>query len=764
MSSGGKIDIGPMLSVTPSQGKMDIHHLGLFIRGVTAEAKYRVEGRAKSIGLRGEVAYGVVEDRVSLTTKNEDLELTWQASVEKGVRLHLRIENVGQRPLEALELSPFLLSSGQGRLNLGSPKSWSFYQNGWQSWSPSFARYLDDGHYVTPGTEEYRLQHEPYPLPLTPKTLVSHGVTILHNRTSRLSLLLGFISAREQMSEIRLEVEGLRFRRLIATAHADGVRLHPGERISSEELLVGVGRDPTSLLEDYARVLGEEMGARKVNEIPTGWCSWYYFYGQNDAEQTLSNVKGVGDLPLDYFLIDDGHQGEIGDWLLTDEGKFPQGMKRMREEIEASSHRAGLWIAPFATSARSRLYEEHPDWVVRDEGGEPVIAWHHRTVPIYALDLTHPGVKTWLRGLFGILSDDWGYDLFKLDFLYAGALEGRRHDPQATRAQAFRQGLEIIREVVGDKFLLGCGAPWGPAVGLVDGMRIGPDVAAYWQPLWGDLSSPSVRNALGNVMARYFMHGRLWINDPDCVLVRPRGEESNLTSNEVRTLVSIVGLAGGSVFSGDNLSSLDEGRRRYLKQILPPYGRAARPCDLFEKELPSIFALPIEVEYGRWTVAAFVNWADRTVETEIDFGQLGLKPGRSYHLYDFWSRRYLGVFQGRLAISRHRPHETALLLFKEVTNQPQFLTSTFHITQGGVEVKTVEWEDGRRRQPRLVLELVKPGSQFGELFFAIPEPYQAGGARVNGRRHKVREVAPGVVGLGFALKDQAKVELHLRRV
>jgi len=105
-----------------------------------------------------------------------------------------------------------------------------------------------------------------------------------------------------------------------------------------------------------------------------------------------------------------------------------------------------------------------------------------------------------------------------------------------------------------------------------------------------------------------------------------------------------------------------------------------------------------------------------------------------------------------------------LLLFKEVTSQPQFLTSTFHITQGGVEVKAVEWQDGRRRQPRLISELVKPGSQFGELLFAVPEPYRAVSARVNGRLRGVRKVAPGVVGLGFTLKDQAQVELHLRRV
>ena len=83
----------------------------------------------------------------------------------------------------------------------------------------------------------------------------------------------------------------------------------------------------------------------------------------------------------------------------------------------------------------------------------------------YALDLTHPEVIAWLGDLFHTICDDWGYDYVKIDFIYAGAIDGIRHDPNVTRAQAYRRGLEAIRDAVGNRFILACGNPIGPSVG-----------------------------------------------------------------------------------------------------------------------------------------------------------------------------------------------------------------------------------------------------------------------------------------------------------
>jgi alpha-galactosidase len=48
-----------------------------------------------------------------------------------------------------------------------------------------------------------------------------------------------------------------------------------------------------------------------------------------------------------------------------------------------------------------------------------------------------------------------GFDFFKLDFLYAGALDGGRHEDMSA-VTAYRSGLELIRRAIGtEAYLLG---------------------------------------------------------------------------------------------------------------------------------------------------------------------------------------------------------------------------------------------------------------------------------------------------------------------
>ena len=59
--------------------------------------------------------------------------------------------------------------------------------------------------------------------------------------------------------------------------------------------------------------------------------------------------------------------------------------------------------------------------------------------------------------------------------------------------EAYRRGLRLIRDAIGpEAYLLGCGAPILPSVGLVDAMRVSPDTGTDYEPRHGDLSQPSV--------------------------------------------------------------------------------------------------------------------------------------------------------------------------------------------------------------------------------------------------------------------------------
>jgi alpha-galactosidase len=643
-------------------------------------------------------------------------------------------------------------------------RKWSVYQNGWQSWSPAFARHLGNGLHATPGTTSYRRLHQPHWQPGGEGVISSEWVTVVSTRSAqeRASLLAGFVTTGDQLAEIRVKEDGSE---LTARCYFDGIRLDPGESVGSELLVVQAGPDPLELLEWWADETGREMEARVPDDPPTGWCSWYTFYRENTARDVVANVTAIEGhaLPLDVVLIDDGYQTAIGDWLSLDKAKFPDGMGPVTEKIRQAGHRAGIWMAPFGAAADSQLFAEHPDWVLRDESDQPVVGWEHWGTACYALDCTHPGVLEWLEGTFKRMRRDWEISFFKIDFLFAAARPGRHRDPTITRAQALRHGVAAIRKAIGSKaFLLGCGAPLGPCVGLVDGMRIGPDVDPNWHPIWRhDLSSVSTQNALRNAITRAPFHGRLWANDPDCLLVRSRGHDMDLVLNEVRTLAALVALSGGLTLNSDDLCAVEPGRLKYLRQTLPPTGISARPLDLFEKEMPRLFLLPVERDWGDWWVGGVVNWGDHTTETTVRLDDLGLPSGR-YHVFHYWRRRYLGVVDDAVTIHRHQPHETAVLLFKPVTARPDLLTTTFHVCQGAIEIANYEFEiiDA---QAKIKVVLEKPGRQFGRVLFIVPRKWRVTEAQVNGRRQAPVTEAPHVVSFGLTLEGRAEVEVGFER-
>ncbi len=671
----------------------------------------------------------------------------WVQLDEETAEVTLEIGNEGAAPI-AMQHLDVLSAEGE----MPAPSDWRFYQNGWSSWSPTLARKPEEGVYVPPVFDPN--VHIPHPEGNASR-LRSEWFTVLSAPTQ--SLLVGFISAADQLAEVHFDDH----HHLVARCYLDGAPLAPGQMMRSETLLMRTGPDPIALLEYYADTLGDRMNAR-VGEAPppTGWCSWYYFFVSSTAQNVLDNLRAVDDMALDLEVIqvDDGFQTAVGDWLSIDEGRYPEGMEAVAGQISEAGHRAGIWTAPFGAAQQSMLFEEHPDWIVRTAEGTPVAAWTHMMAsPCYGLDLSHPDVLDWLEETFRTLRE-WGYTYFKIDFLFAGAVPGARYNPSLTRAQALRRGLEAIRRGVGEEsYILGCGAPLGPCVGIVDGMRIGPDVNLTWDPMWYDFTMPAVSNAIRSSLARAFMHNRLWHNDPDCLLVRSRRDQSNLVLNEMRSLTSVVALCGGLALDSDHMPKLGLlGRFRYLQRVLPPTDQSARVVDLFRHEVPSQMVLLVERPWGQWWVVGLLNWNDRTTTTRVTLDELGIPPG-TYHVYNYWFERYKGTTQNELVAGRHQPHETRVFCLRPVQDEPDLLTSTFHIAQGAAEISSVT----RRREGhslRIGVDLVKPGEQFGDLLFTVPAGWRMARAYVNRQRRRATRRAKGVYGLGFTLTGTARVE------
>jgi alpha-galactosidase len=656
------------------------------------------------------------------------------------VILRCELENVLRSPLR---VASFQVVEG-GRLNMAaSPDRWRFYKHGWQSWSPTLV-----------------LDCSGEDLPIAPPVIgpddttgagevgrfVSEMLTAIVDRETRQGIVAGFTTSADQLSRIWLERDGAA---LTAVSCTDGVSVEPRAKLLSERLLLLPTESPLDGLMQYGDALAREMKAVPHGKIVSGWCSWYQYFGGVTEEQVLANLEFLTahrkELPVDCVQVDDGYQAGIGDWLMSNE-KFPRGMKWLAEQIHRHGFKAGLWLAPFLVGERSQLYREHPDWVVEYKPGKPYIAQIGWGQKCFALDLTRPQVIDWLHELFRTVCEDWGYDYVKIDFVYAGAVGGIHHDPNVTRAQAYRRGIETIWQAVGDSFVLGCGNPQGPSIGLVDGARVGPDVAPYWLPQDDPrdpdrtrLSAPSTLNSLRNTIARYWMHGRLWMNDPDCLLVRDF--DTALSGDEVRALATVIAMSGGMVLDSDDLTRLSPERRRIISMLLPVYGKAALPLDLFESDLPRI----LELDCDTHRLRAALNWNDGPEEAPVAL------PEGEWHVYDVWRESYLGLASKQVTLEI--PGRGCRLLgLRRPLGRPQVVGSTLHLLQGAVEIDDEVWS---RNTLSVAIAPVPVGE--GRLLVHVPDGYSLVEATgVEG----TEALGDGIISLAVCVHQRADVRLR----
>jgi alpha-galactosidase len=618
----------------------------------------------------------VLSDGTTITSRGAGFEVAGERAIEdkqgRGRTLTLRCRADGG-PVLALDVTlykeqPF--AALQSRLMNGSSEpvrvqafhvartaplaeggGWRFYRHGWQSWSPTLtlSAVEDDippfAPLVDPGTRPREGR------------LVSELVTCLHHGTTSQTITAGFLTTAGQLSQVWLDSEG----GLTATSYADGIELAPGTTLASERGMIDITSDPLRALERYGDALAREMDAVSWPEVTTGWCSWYQYFQRVSEDDIVANLERLAELrdelPLEFVQIDDGYQAGIGDWLTPNE-KFPHGMAWLAGRIHERGFKAGLWLAPFLAGANSRLFAEHPDWLVRNESGGPAVAIQNWEQLCYALDCTRPEVIEWLEGVFRTVTGDWGYDYVKIDFVYAAAIDGGRSDPNVTRAQAYRRGLEAIRRAAGERFILGCGAPIGPSIGLVNGMRIGPDVAPHWYPLMGrgtgrrrtSLSFPAAVNGIRNTITRYWTHNRLWLNDPDCLILRD--SETALTTDEVRALATVIGMSGGMLLDSDDLTHLSPERRDMLARLLPLRGEAAVPLDLFERDPPRVLWRADQ------RLLAVFNWDDGPADVSVEL------PEAAERLADFWTGEEYAPEGGRAVFRGLPAHGCKLLVLR----------------------------------------------------------------------------------------------------
>lgn len=474
--------------------------------------------------------------------------------------------------------------------------------------------------------------------------------------------------------EVELDAEETVVRSIALVFDLTGTTLAPGETLALQPVLLSEGRGVLPQVDLYADEVAAEMGARVPGRVPTAWCSWYQFYDRVTEEDVIRNLEAMraSNHPAEFVQIDDGYQAATGDWLRPN-AKFTSSLGDLAARIREAGYRPGIWLAPLVLHESSEVLREHPEIALHRPDGDLLFVdtWLGRCAVV---DCSHPQGEAFLRGVVGTMVKGFGYEYLKLDamaFAAQPADQVRYHTPGTTAASNLRRGLEIIREAAGDDtFLLGCTCHFLPAAGLVDGMRVGPDVKA----VWNDGPNPSVRHAMRMTLARNWMHGKWWANDPDCLIVRDT--DTALSEAETRFLATGIALSGGMVVASDDLPAVPEARRAMALTLFPPTGVAALPYD--PGEGPVAGAWRADLGEGRALVGA-LNWEDTprwVVWTEL------LRPGEV--AFDVWNARLAGM--GDLLL---RPHEGVLLQVTAVGQAPRLVGDSGSLTRKDLFVRQV---------------------------------------------------------------------------
>ena len=310
------------------------------------------------------------------------------------------------------------------------------YAEGWQSWSPATWHSATATGRVPGETWEHLMRFRPG-RPVTAEGVQGEGLVVVDPGTGAPARCYGTTDP-VAVPTIRTTVVADRV--LVRSSGPVDVTQHP---------------DGESALVAYGDILA--VTVPRQLPPPTVWCSWYRYFEEVTADDVLEAVRDLdaNGLGVDVVQVDDGWSPGLGEGLRPAE-RFGS-LAGVVDEVRASGRRAGIWLAPFVVGADTTLAHEHPDWLVGPAGRN----WGQLLV---GLDLTHPGVQELLvDALRGLL--DLGVDYLKLDFLYAGAVPGRRRE-DVDAVAAYRAGLGLVRDVVGpDVYLVGCGAPILPSLG-----------------------------------------------------------------------------------------------------------------------------------------------------------------------------------------------------------------------------------------------------------------------------------------------------------
>lgn len=178
--------------------------------------------------------------------------------------------------------------------------------------------------------------------------------------------------------------------------------LAPGEKFQTPEVVAAYSDEGIGGMSRTLHTLFRSRLARgpwRDRPRPILINNWEATYFDFDEERIVEVARVAASLGVELFVLDDGwftgrddDRGGLGDWEVN-EAKLPGGLAGLARRINELGMDFGLWVEPEMVNPGTRVWEEHPEWVLHAPG-QPLRPCRHQ----YVLDLSNPEVVDYLYG------------------------------------------------------------------------------------------------------------------------------------------------------------------------------------------------------------------------------------------------------------------------------------------------------------------------------------------------------------------------------
>jgi alpha-galactosidase len=254
-----------------------------------------------------------------------------------------------------------------------------------------------------------------------------------------------------------------------------GLRLAPGETWESPK---AVGACSVDGPDGLARVFHDYERQQSRHRTPhVLYNSWFATEFDIRADHQLELARRAAGIGVETFVVDDGwfvgrsdDKGGLGDWEV-DPAKFPDGLDTFIGQLRELGLDFGLWVEPESVSPTSQLAAQHPEWILRTPGQEPVLVRNQ-----LLLDLGRDDVREFIWNTLDRLLSTYDIKYLKWDANRPRLDSGdQRRDLDGLVVANLYRILDRLRDQHPEVYVEGCAG---------GGARVDLGMAARVDTLW----------------------------------------------------------------------------------------------------------------------------------------------------------------------------------------------------------------------------------------------------------------------------------------